>query len=125
MLGYLSAAACWQWLAYPGWALTPSVPSHCLQGLGMLGMGAFGAHPGLLGAHHPYGDMGLPGMGHMGMPGKPPPAPCSAAAAIAVCWSLLLHVCALSCPAADSTVPSFPSCSSFPPCLQALPTLAP
>lgn len=41
------------------------------RGLGMMGMGGFGAHPALLGAHHhhPYGDMGLPGMTHMAMPG--------------------------------------------------------
>jgi hypothetical protein len=35
----------------------------------MMGMGTFGAHPALLGGHHPYGDMGLPGMGPMGIPG--------------------------------------------------------
>ena len=39
-----------------------------LQGLGLMGLGAFGAHPARLGGH-PYGDLGLPGMGHMGMPG--------------------------------------------------------
>lgn len=36
----------------------------------MMGLGAFGAHPALLGGH-PYGDMGLPGMGHMGGMGMP------------------------------------------------------
>lgn len=43
-------------------------PPPTLQGLGLMGLGAFGAHPALLGGH-PYGDLGLPGMGHMGMPG--------------------------------------------------------
>lgn len=46
-------------------ARPPLPPS---QGLGLMGLGAFGAHPALLGGH-PYGDLGLPGMGHMGMPG--------------------------------------------------------
>ncbi|PRW59813.1 CUGBP Elav-like family member 2 isoform X2 [Chlorella sorokiniana] len=40
------------------------------RGLGLMGLGAFGAHPALLGGHH-YGDLGLAGMGHMGMPGMP------------------------------------------------------
>lgn len=49
----------------------------------MMGLAGFGGHPALLGAHHhPYGDMGLPGMGHMGMGER---AASAAAAAVMPC----------------------------------------